>query len=137
MLKGEKRTLVLTPLPNGASVALFFSKSVSVEGLCGAIYDSVQRLEGIFRSVQPEAEAGMIPMPEWVKGSFGGEKPPETGPLTMPKKPVEPEEAKSFWDEAVLEAAGFLSPGKLTFDEAERLGLAPGEKAADPYRVLE
>lgn len=137
MLRGEKRSMILSPLPNGASVALLFSKPVSVEGLCGAVKEAVGRLEGIFQAKGPQAEVGMIPMPDWVQEAFGGEKPPETGPLNIPKKPVEPEEAKSFWDTAELEATGFLMPGKLNFDEAERLGLAPGEKATDPYRVLE
>jgi DNA-binding response OmpR family regulator len=137
LLRREKRSMVLAPVPNGASVALLFTKPVTVEGLSGVIKDAVGRLEGIFRSTEPQAEVGMIPMPDWVQEAFGGEKPPQTQPLHMPKKPVEPEEAKSFWDDAQLESSGFLMPGKLNFDEAERLGLAPGEKATDPYRVLE
>jgi hypothetical protein len=37
----------------------------------------------------------------------------------------------------VLQAGGFLSPGKLTFDEAEKLGLAPEANAGDTYRVID
>jgi hypothetical protein len=36
-----------------------------------------------------------------------------------------------------LQAGGFLSPGKLTFDEAEKLGLAPESSPSDPYRVID
>jgi two-component system response regulator (stage 0 sporulation protein F) len=136
-LRGERRSMALAPLPNGASLALLFTKPVAVDAMCGTIKTAVGRLEGIFRSAEPQAEGGMIPMPDWVQEAFNGEKPPETGPLHMPKTPVEPEEAKSFWDDAELESSEFLLPGKLNFDEAERLGLAPGEKATDPYRVLE
>jgi two-component system, response regulator, stage 0 sporulation protein F len=137
MVKGEKRTMVVSPIPNGASLVLLFSKAVATEQLCGTIGDSVRRLEDIYRATGPTAEGGIIPMPAWVQDAFGGEKPPETGPLNMPKKPVEPEEAKSFWEDADLEGSGFLMPGKLNFAEAERLGLAPGEKACDPYRILD
>jgi CheY-like chemotaxis protein len=138
-LKGEKRTMLVAPLPNGASIVLFFAKSVSPEGLGGAIFESVQKLEMIFRSNEPggAAEGGVIPMPDWVQAAMEGGRPPDTGPLNIPKQAVEPAEAKSFWDEAVLEAAGFLAPGKLSLDEAERLGLKPGEKASDPYRVVD
>lgn len=137
LVKGEKRSMVVSPIPNGASLVLLFSKPVATEPLCGMIGDSVRLLEGIFRSSKPEAKEGMIPMPDWVQEAFKGEKPPPTQPLNMPKKPVEPAEAKSFWEDADLESSGFLMPGKLNFDEAERLGLAPGEKATDPYRILD
>jgi len=137
MVKGDKRIMVVSPIPNGASLVLLFSKPVATEQLCGTITDSVRRLDEIYRAAAPAAEGGNIPMPAWVKEAFGVDKPPETGPLNMPKKPVEPAEAKSFWEDADLEATGFLIPGKLNFTEAERLGLAPGEKATDPYRILD
>jgi DNA-binding response OmpR family regulator len=137
LVKGAKRTMVVTPIPNGASLVLLFTKAISTEQLCGSIGDSVRRLEEIYHAAEPAAEGGIIPMPAWVQEAFGVEKPPETGPLNMPKTPVEPEEAKSFWEDADLSVPGLLMPGQLNFDEAERLGLAPGEKATDPYRVLE
>jgi hypothetical protein len=134
LLVGERRSMVLSPLPSGAQIALFFrGTNVNTGPLRAPLADATTRLEEIFRFIAPAESLGAIPMPDWVHIPQI-----DTGELHLENapKPVEPLEAKSFWDEAALEAGGFLSPGKLTFEEAERLGLAPGEKPGDPYRVL-
>ena len=100
------------------------------------ISDAVRRLEKVFHTDRwmQEASSGVVPMPDWVQQTVGGGiTEPE---WNLGEQLVESQEAKTFWDDAVLEAGGFLSPGKLTFDEAEKLGLAPEDGAPTPYRVF-
>jgi DNA-binding NarL/FixJ family response regulator len=134
-MTGAKRDMLIAPMPNGTSLVVFLSKPVPVDVLNAALTDAVCRLDKIFHTDKLAQEGtGAVPMPEWVK--VGMEPSPER-PLNIDDVPVGPVEAKTFWDEAVLKAGGFLSPGKLTFDEAEKLGLAPGASPNDPYRVFE
>jgi two-component system response regulator (stage 0 sporulation protein F) len=137
-LSGEKRDMLISPMPSGPSLVLFLSKPVPTQILDEAVSEAVRRLEKIFHTDKLLQEAsGAIPMPDWVQQAMGAPAagvPPEWN-ITAPQ--VGPLEAKTFWDDAVLQAGGFLSPGKLTFDEAEKLGLAPEEKPGDPYRVIE
>jgi two-component system response regulator (stage 0 sporulation protein F) len=136
-LSGEKREMVIAPMPSGPSLVLFLSKPVPAQILDEAVNEAVRRLEQIFHTDKLLQEAsGAIPMPDWVQQAMGppAAEPPEWN-ITAPQ--VGPLEAKTFWDDAVLQAGGFLSPGKLTFDEAEKLGLAPEANPGDPYRVID
>jgi len=134
LINGLKRSLAVSPLASGAMLLLFFSNETDAITLREPLSRAVSQLDEIFRIAPPPTENGVQPMPEWVHL----QEVPQTGELHLEQaqNPVEPKEAKSFWDEASLAASGFLSPGKLSFDEAERLGLAPGSKPSDPYRVL-
>jgi two-component system, response regulator, stage 0 sporulation protein F len=134
LMNGTKRSLLISPLPSGAMVLLFFSHDADTAALRVPLAHAVAQLEELFRIAPPPTESGVLPMPDWVQLQTV----PQTGELHLEHaaRPVEPTEAKSFWDEASLAATGFLSPGKLSFEEAERLGLAPGGKPSDPYRVL-
>jgi two-component system response regulator (stage 0 sporulation protein F) len=137
-LSGEKREMVIVPIRNGPSLVLFLSKPVPSQVLNDAIAEAMQRLKKIFHTDKLLQEASeVIPMPDWVQQAMGPatSEPPQEWNITEPQ--VEPLEAKTFWDEAVLQAGGFLSPGKLTFDEAEKLGLAPEAGPNDPYRVID
>jgi DNA-binding NarL/FixJ family response regulator len=137
MLYAEKRNMVIVPMPSGPSLVLFLSKPVPAQTLDDAITEAMHRLEKIFHTDKLLQEVSeVIPMPDWVKQSVGpAASQPQEWNITAPQ--VEPLEAKTFWDDAVLQAGGFLSPGKLTFDEAEKLGLAPEAKPNDPYRVID
>jgi len=137
MLYREKRNMVIVPMHSGPSLVLFLSKPVPAQMLNDAITEAMHRLEKIFHTDKLLQEVSeVIPMPDWVKQSVGpAASQPQEWNITAPQ--VEPLEAKTFWDEAVLQAGGFLSPGKLTFDEAEKLGLAPEAKPNDPYRVID
>jgi DNA-binding response OmpR family regulator len=137
MLYGEKRNMVIVPMPSGPSLVLFLSKPVPAQTLDSAITEAMHRLEKIFHTDKLLQEVSeVIPMPDWVQQSVGSAaSQPEEWNIAEPQ--VEPLEAKTFWDEAVLQAGGFLSPGKLTFDEAEKLGLAPEAKPGDPYRIID
>jgi two-component system, response regulator, stage 0 sporulation protein F len=134
LISGVKRSMVISPLPSGAMIALFFSHDTDITAIRGALARAVSQFEELFRIAPPPTQSGVLPMPDWVQL----QSVPQTGELHLEHaaRPVEPTEAKSFWDEASLAATGFLSPGKLSFEEAERLGLAPGGKPTDPYRVL-
>ncbi|MGD0805944.1 MAG: response regulator [Anaerolineales bacterium] len=137
MLYGEKRNMAIVPMPSGPSLVLFLSKPVPAQTLDDAITEAMHRLEKIFHTDKLLQEVSeVIPMPDWVQQSVGSAaSQPQEWNITAPQ--VEPLEAKTFWDEAVLQAGGFLSPGKLTFDEAEKLGLVPEAKPNDPYRVID
>ncbi len=137
MLSGEKRQMVVVPMIDGPSLVLFLSKPVPSQTLDAAISEAMHRLEKIFHTDKLLQEVSeVIPMPDWVKQTVGSPaSEPQEWNITEPQ--VEPLEAKTFWDDAVLQAGGFLSPGKLTFDEAEKLGLAPEAKPNDPYRVID
>jgi two-component system, response regulator, stage 0 sporulation protein F len=134
ILNGIKRGLIISPMSSGAMVLLFFGREADPAVVRGPLAQAVTQLEELFRIAPPPTESGVLPMPDWVQLQTV----PQTGELHLEQanRPVEPTEAKSFWDEASLAATGFLSPGKLSFEEAERLGLAPGGKPSDPYRVL-
>jgi two-component system, response regulator, stage 0 sporulation protein F len=134
LMNGMKRSMAISPLASGAMLLLFFPHETDAPALRDPLANAVLQLEEIFRIAPPPTDSGVQPMPEWVHL----QEVPQTGELHLEqaRRPVEPTEAKSFWDDATLEATGFLSPGKLSFDEAERLGLAPGSKPTDPYRVL-
>jgi two-component system response regulator (stage 0 sporulation protein F) len=136
-LSGEKRQMIITPMPSGPSLVLFLTKPTPAQTLSDEITEAVRRLEKIFhtdRLIQ-EASSGVVPMPDWVQQTVGGAiTEPE---WNLSEKTVEYQEAKTFWDDAVLEAGGFLSPDKLTFAEAEKLGLAPDDGAPTPYRVFD
>jgi two-component system response regulator (stage 0 sporulation protein F) len=136
-LSGEKRQMIITPMPSGPSLVLFLTKPTPAQTLSDEITEAVRRLEKIFhtdRLIQ-EASSGVVPMPDWVQQTVGGAiTEPE---WNLSEKTVEYQEAKTFWDDAVLEAGGFLSPDKLTFAEAEKLGLAPEDASNTPYRVFD
>lgn len=137
LVSGEKRQMAVAPMPSGPSLVIFFSKPTPAQNLYDELTESVRRLEKIFHTdrLLQEASSGVVPMPDWVQQTVGGGiSEPE---WNLGEQSVEAQEAKSFWDDAVLEAAGFLSPGKLTFDEAEKLGWAPEDAANTPYRVFD
>jgi two-component system response regulator (stage 0 sporulation protein F) len=136
-ISGEKRQMIVTPMPSGPSLVLFFSKPATAQLLHDELTEAVRRLEKIFHTdrLLEEASSGVVPMPDWVQQTVGGgATEPE---WNLAETGVESEDAKSFWDDAVLEAGGFLSPGKLTFEEAEKLGWAPDDGIDTPYRVFE
>jgi two-component system, response regulator, stage 0 sporulation protein F len=134
LLNGMKRSLVISPLSSGALLLLFFPHEVDAAALRDPLARAESQLGEIFRIAPPPSESGVLPMPDWVHL----QEVPQTGELHLEHAThaMEPMEAKSFWDDALLAETGFLSPGKLSFEEAERLGLAPGAKPSDPYRVL-
>ena len=136
LVSGEKRQMVVSPMPSGPSLVLFLSKATPSQVLCDELADAVRRLEKIFHTdrLLQEASSGVVPMPDWVQQTVGGVTEPE---WNFEKQPAETRDAKTFWDDAVLQAGGFLSPGKLTFEEAEKLGWAPEDLADAPYRVFE
>jgi DNA-binding NarL/FixJ family response regulator len=137
MLSGEKREMVIVPMIDGPSLVLFLSKPMPSHVLNEAIAEAMHRLEHIFHTDKLLQEVSeVIPMPDWVQQTVepAASEAPEWN-ISEPQ--VEPLEAKTFWDDAVLQAGGFLSPGKLTFDEAEKLGLAPEASPNDPYRVID
>jgi hypothetical protein len=128
--------MVIVPMIDGPSLVLFLSKPMPSHILNEAIAEAMHRLEHIFRTDKLLQEVSeVIPMPDWVQQAVepAASEAPEWN-ISEPQ--VEPLEAKTFWDDAVLQAGGFLSPGKLTFDEAEKLGLAPEASPSDPYRVI-
>jgi DNA-binding NarL/FixJ family response regulator len=136
-LSGEKRQMIITPMPSGPSLVLFLAKPIPAQTLSDEITEAVRRLEKIFHTdrLMQEASSGVVPMPDWVQQTVGGGiSEPE---WNLSEKTVELQEAKTFWDDAVLEAGGFLSPDKLTFAEAEKLGLAPEDASNTPYRVFD
>jgi two-component system response regulator (stage 0 sporulation protein F) len=136
LVSGDKRQMVISPMPSGPSLVLFLSKETPSQVLCDELSDAVRRLEKIFHTdrLMQEASSGVVPMPDWVQQTVGGVTEPE---WNFDKQTVETRDAKTFWDDAVLQAGGFLSPGKLTFEEAEKLGWAPEDLANTPYRVFE
>jgi two-component system response regulator (stage 0 sporulation protein F) len=136
LLSGEKRQMIISPMPSGPSLVIFLSKPASAQFLCDELTDAVRRLEKIFHTdrLMQEASSGVVPMPDWVQQTVGGVTEPE---WNFEKQEMDTRDAKSFWDDAVLEAGGFLSPGKLTFEEAEKLGWAPENFIDAPYRVFE
>jgi two-component system response regulator (stage 0 sporulation protein F) len=136
-VSGEKRQMIVAPMPSGPSLVVFLSKATSAQTLFDEITDAVRRLEKVFHTdrLMQESSTGVVPMPDWVQQSVGGSlREPE---WNLGEELVEAQEAKTFWDDAMLEAGGFLSPGKLTFDEAEKLGYTPEDAAATPYRVFD
>jgi two-component system, response regulator, stage 0 sporulation protein F len=135
-ISGEKRQMIIAPMPSGPSLVLFLTKPIPAQVLCDELTDSVRRLEKIFHTdrLLQEASTGVVPMPDWVQQTVGGVTEPE---WNFDKQADETRDAKTFWDEAVLKAGGFLSPGKLTFEEAEKLGWAPENFVDAPYRVFE
>ena len=50
LISGEKRQMVITPMPSGPSLVLFLTKPVPTQTLCDEITDAVRRLEKIFHS---------------------------------------------------------------------------------------
>jgi two-component system response regulator (stage 0 sporulation protein F) len=136
-VSGEKRQMIFAPMPSGSSLVLFLSKPISAQTLSDEITEAVRRLEKIFHTdrLMQEASSGVVPMPDWVQQTVGGGiSEPE---WNLGEQSVESQEAKTFWDDAMLEAGGFLSPDKLTFAEAEKLGMIPDDGASTPYRVFD